>query len=369
MTIQRAVTLGILVVSGMVPTNAPRSNNAEGRIELVGRMRMARAAETATTIAGDRVLIAGGMAEGGGAIRQFELYDARSNAIGATGEMSAARSGHTATLLPDGRVLIAGGYNGQYLKSAEIFDPKTGRFAAAAGSMRDGRSGHTATLLGDGTVLLTGGVGDGWSFLASAEVYHPRTASFSPVGSMRWARESHTASTLANGKILITGGHRDRRENITVYASTELYDPATRSFSPGPDLTQARHKHDAVTLSDGRVLVMGGSDPRDRTRYSSAEVYDPATAAFSAISNMTTPRYKLRDTAIRLADGRVLIVGSGRFAELFDPKSNTFRRVDGEIGRDYSFASSALLSNGDVLVFGGYDNSMRNSDGIWRFRQ
>jgi hypothetical protein len=234
--------------------------------------------------------------------------------------------------------------------------------------MTVGRSGHTATLLPDGTVLITGGVGDGWSFLSSAETYDPATGRFTAVKPLSVARESHTATLLRDGRVLIAGGHRDRRENIVIYASTEIYDPSQREFTAGPPLTMARHKHEAAALADGRVLVFGGSDPRDRTRYSSAEVYDPSTNRWREVSPMGTARYKLRDTALRLRDDRILIAGSGRFAEVFDPRTNAFTRVAGDLGQDYSFASAALLADGDALVLGGYDNSMHNTDGIWRFR-
>ncbi|MGD0122924.1 MAG: kelch repeat-containing protein [Candidatus Limnocylindrales bacterium] len=44
--------------------------------------------------------------------------------------MAAARERHTATRLADGRVLIAGGSDGAYdLASAELYDPKTGTFS------------------------------------------------------------------------------------------------------------------------------------------------------------------------------------------------------------------------------------------------
>lgn len=344
------------------------STPSEATIQLVARMRVARAAATATTIAGDRVLIVGGMTDGGAALREFEVFDAPTNRIVASGDMNASRVGHSATLLADGRVLVLGGYNGAYLESAEIYDPRSGRFTAA-GSMNVGRSGHTATLLRDGTVLIVGGVGDGWSFLASAEIYDPRTGRFTALKSMSVARESHTATLLRDGTVLIAGGHRDRRENIVVYASTEIYDPAQRQFSNGPTLLTARHKHDAVGLADGRVLVVGGSDPRDRTHFATAEIYDPVAKRWSAAPRMRIGRYKLRDSSLRLSDGRILVAGSGRFAELFDPRTNAFSRVDGGFEREYSFPSSALLDDGRAVVLGGYDDSMRNTDGIWRFRE
>src|SRR5262245_61654445 len=75
-----------------------------------------------------------------------------------TGSMTEARSRHTATKLPDGRVLVTGGSrpDGEYLRSAEIYDPATGTFTPT-GSMNRTRTLHTATLLSDGTVLITGG--------------------------------------------------------------------------------------------------------------------------------------------------------------------------------------------------------------------
>ena len=45
----------------------------------------------------------------------------------------------------------------------------------ATGALSSARAGHEAALLSDGRVRIVGGVGLGWSFLASAEIYDPRT--------------------------------------------------------------------------------------------------------------------------------------------------------------------------------------------------
>ena len=92
--------------------------------------------------------------------------------------MGTARDGHTATLLSDGRVLIVGDD-----ASAEIYDPKTGTFSPT-GSMTTARRLYTATLLLDGRVLVAGGsVGvESGGDLASAELYGPKTGTFSLTG-------------------------------------------------------------------------------------------------------------------------------------------------------------------------------------------
>src|SRR5947208_11115006 len=96
---------------------------------------------------------------------------------------------HTATLLNDGRVLIAGGtrVDGVARASSELFDPRTNRWTRAA-DMMHARAAHAATLLADGTVLVTGGQ-TGLSLfddqvLASAEIYHPASNSWTAVAAM-----------------------------------------------------------------------------------------------------------------------------------------------------------------------------------------
>lgn len=76
--------LGLIAAS----PNPSAARHVDGTMQLVGRMRVARAAATATAMAGDHVLITGGMAEGGGALREFEVFDASTNRI-ATSYLSA----------------------------------------------------------------------------------------------------------------------------------------------------------------------------------------------------------------------------------------------------------------------------------------
>jgi hypothetical protein len=218
-------------------------------------------------------------------------------------------------------------------------------------------------------VLFVGGVGQGWTFLHTAELYDPETGRSEAVGSMNVPRESHTATLLADGRVLVIGGHTGRRQNMEVYASAEIFSPRSRRFEGAGTLVTARHKHDAIRLADGRVLVIGGADRTDRVYYASTEIYDPRTATFEQGASMANRRYKIAGTSVLLPDGDVLVTSGARVAELLDLGSWTFREIPGRFPDAYRFAAAAPLRGGDVLVAGGYSDGNENTAGVWRFQQ
>ena len=95
--------------------------------------------------------------------------------------------------------------------------------------MTTSRIHSRATLLGDGTVLVAGGLYRGSTYLASAELYHSGTNTWSSVPSMAIARWGYAAVLLPNGNAIVTGGIH----NGTPLVSSEICDSFTPGWAPG----------------------------------------------------------------------------------------------------------------------------------------
>ncbi len=350
--------------------HAPVRGPATGSLRTAPPMSAARAAHTATTLADGRVLIAGGFTGEQRATTSAELFDPKSGRFAPLPAMVSPRHSHTATLLPNGKVLIVGGYvaGNRTASSAELFDPLTNRFAPT-GSLLTPRADHIAIQLRNGTVLIAGGLGSGWTFLASSEIYDPATGQFSRTGDMTVARESHTAVTLHDGRVLICGGHRGRHADVTLYASTEIYDPNRGVFRRSGDMRTRRHKHDAILMRDGRVLVSGGTDERDFDGvYASTEFFDPRSEAFTPGPSMLRPRYKHQGASVLQSNGIVLIAGGASQAETYDPVTNTFTLVPGVSTMAGQFSAVAVLPSGGALITGGYGNGTGPRASAWVYQ-
>lgn len=367
---RRFLALSALPVLLAAVAHATETLRREGKLDAIAPMSVARAVHTATTLPDGRVLIVGGFTNESNAAQGAETFNGATGRYTQLPRMVTLRHSHTATLLPNGKVLIAGGYSGgaSTTASAELFDPSTNSFAPT-GSLVAARGGHVAVLLANGKVLIAGGIGPEWTFLSSAELYDPATGAFSPTGAMSVPRESHVAVRLHDGRALIVGGHSGRRPNITLYASAEAYDAATGTFRRVGDMRVRRHKHDAIVLRDGRVLVTGGSDERDSDGvYNSTELFDAKSGTFTSGPAMKLGRYKHNGSATLLPNGVVLQGGGAPQAETYNPSSNTFTLVDGTARMAGQFSATAPLSGGRVLITGGYGNGTGPREAAWMYR-
>jgi hypothetical protein len=229
-----------------------------------------------------------------------------------TGSMTVARAGHTLTALADGRALAVGGGGGN---TAEIYDPVSGTWATTA-SPSILRTEHRAVRLMDGRVLVAGG------YDQTVEIYDPAapTPGWSTAGALAQARRGATMTLLTDGKVLVAGG--------TTSPSAELFDPAAASnpWSAAGTMIQERRNSTAALLPDGRVLVAGGTAMWGGTPTKTTEIYDPNASGnpWSSAGTMSRSRYA---AGALLAGNRLFMVGG-----IADPPSTVVDVFDSATG-------------------------------------
>ncbi len=363
-----SITISFVIAAAAFRTNSPSISSvaasSAGSLTPAAPMLEPRSGHSATLLPNGKVLIAGGMRRNQDFYKSAELYDPATGKFQSTGEMHERRVGHIAVLLSSGKVLIAGGWVGMGgTDSAELYDPATGKFTLIA-KMTTPRGRPSATLLANGDVLIAGGeVRDNQS-LASAEIFRASSLTFQPTGSMHQARISHTATLLQGGRVLIAGGYGD-----SIASGAELYDPKSGTFTATGRLSIARCKHTAGLLPDGRVLIAGGSNSRGwNGNLNSTEIYDPRTGKFTAASPMNDSRFKLPDEAVHLASGKLLIAGGSKEVEVYDPANGKFLVAAGQMNDPSHYVSETRLRDGSVLLAGGYPNSPEATAQAWIYR-
>ncbi|MDP8961060.1 MAG: kelch-like protein, partial [Actinomycetota bacterium] len=220
-----------------------------------------------------------------------------------------------------------------------------------------------ALTLSDGRVAVVGG-GLGSVPLAATEVFDPASGTWSPSGGLQQPRRGHGLVRLHDDRLLVAGGIAGGE----LLRSAEVFDPSVGAWARAGDMTHPRLGHTMTVLPDGTVLVTGGTGETGTSSQGSqsvrplaaAELFNPATGTWTPVGDLLVPRFE--HTATRLPDGRVLIAGgigseggavaAVASAELYDPATRTFART-GQMTQPRSDHAAVILAGGRVLAVGG----------------
>jgi len=183
--------------------------------------------------------------------------------------MTVAHAGHQAVLLSNGKVLIVGGddnvTNG-VSRIVEVYEPSTGKWTRVGDAPFVNLQALIPLSTGKVLALLAP---FNANYPPGTEIYDPATDTWSAAASAQFNRDSYTATLLTNGQVLIAGGRGDS----PVLVSSELYDPIADSWSRTGDMVEAHSSATTVILADGKVLVSGGVGVSETL--ATAEIYTP----------------------------------------------------------------------------------------------
>jgi MYXO-CTERM domain-containing protein len=451
----------VLVTGGTIVDPMRRTSSASfvyepaaNRWRLVGNLAAARAGASAMRLADGRVLVTGGQVEVGAAstvINGAEVYDPATGTWVLVGALlQGPRIRHSLSRLLDGRGVTFGGFDGGSNRSSALhFDPAGRQFTPFAAAF-DPIAGHVAIVLPDRRVLIDGGgeapllldpVTDQWTgtgmqpgvsggapasglLLATGQAFEARTSwagvldpattlwrDVSPTGGplatdatlvllrtgqvlaiggevsgvataatrvwtdapgtvatgvtglLSSGRAGHAAVTLADGDVLVVGG-TDTGLPAPNRQAAERFDELTRQWSPVPGFTH-RSRPAAAALAGGKVLVVGGDADCPAGpcgALATAELYDPVTGMVRTVTPMTVPRAGA--TATRLGNGLVLVVGGEQptAAETWDPALDTWTTTP-PLSVRRTRHTATLLADGGVLVLGGTDGTSHHATG------
>jgi hypothetical protein len=351
----------------VTPTAAATSTHEHGIFVATGPLTQQRAGSGVVLLRDGRVLVVGGWRVQE-QLASSEIFDPAAGTWAQTASAGLS-GGPTATVLADGRVLVT-----QSGKS-ELYDPAVDSFVRS-GSMVGGGGFDTATLLKDGRVLFAGGRGAAQpggtnpAYLASAEIYDPATGEFTRTGSLTTPRQQSQAVRLSDGRVLVVGGNAGNAgDQVHLLAAAELFDPATGKFTPTGSMQNSRSEFTATLLQDGRVLVAGGQGDCSAGACETAEIYDPATGTFTGTGSMEY--WRMGHASVLLEDGRVLVVGGAgsqsrdEHAELYDPATGAFSPTGTMHGDQRLYANAIRLNSGRVLVFSNQDAGDGSAEIYW----
>jgi hypothetical protein len=198
---------------------------------------------------------------------------------------------------------------------------------------------------------------------------------------MSVARYGATATFVPqNGRVIIIGGATVLNGNLDYKRTIEAYNPFTGTFDAIAELPFGGQRafHTATLLTDGRILVVGGEARVEQSRNSLRSALIVDTRDLAKVQIMSTAA--LRDertghTAVRLADGRVLVAGGRKLnpgairsedhtyldtIEIYDPARGLFV-VPGGTGvmsaRRFAHSGTVLKTGRDVVIAGGFNEA------------
>ena len=194
---------------------------------------------------------------------------------------------------------------------------------------------------------------------SNARLYDPTTGTTTDV-SIPYSRDAFCAghSLLPDGRMFATGGHIPGGTFGLGVKETDVFDPATRTWTPGPLMSQPRWYPTNVALGNGRTLIFGG-DINASTSAVTVDSYNPVTNTLTTLPSSANRDLNLYPRLHLLPDGRIPWVNLAK-TRVFDPSTNSWSQVVAQLkfgSRTDTLSSVQLPGLNTIMDIGGHNNA------------
>jgi N-acetylneuraminic acid mutarotase len=270
--------------------------------------------EFAATVLDGMIYVAGGF----GAESLFDRYDPATDSWEALADLPEPRH-HLSLAAGDGGVYLAGGHNQSANSATDTFwrfDVESGAWETLE-PLPQGPRGALGAAAIDGSIYVAGGSSGDLSGPATADLvrYDIASSTWSLLAPMPTARE-HLAVAAVDTKIVAVGGRNGGHETHALLSATEVYDPASDSWSVGAELPVPRAGLGVATFEKS-VIIIGGERFTDdqgasiSEAFASVDAYDAANDRWSELLDLPVARHGM---AAAVVDGVLYGIGGSTVA-------------------------------------------------------
>ncbi|TFK70319.1 galactose oxidase [Pluteus cervinus] len=226
------------------------------------------------------------------------------------------------------------------LDVSDLSNPVWSTKASSWASEPTRRIRHSACVSSSGSVYLIGGekADDSQSGYSDHQVFTSSPPSFASLPTAGAPTEiyGHASVLLSDGRLLVMGGYSSSSDSLLPFSTIWSLDTSTSSVSwsqiaiSGSSIPAPRRGFAATALSDGRVLIQGGSDADLLRNFDDGWVLDLSQSQWTQLPSLSQVGARRDHFAIPV--GSQVLFGFGYANDapasaslmLFDPSTNTF---------------------------------------------
>ena len=135
---------------------------------------------------------------------------------------------------------------------------------------------------------------------------------------------------MPDGRILVVGGYGISTTGNQGLVDTNIFNPATKTWTRVANMNLPRWYPDLTELSDGRYVAISGNSSNASTWADTPEVYDPTTNTWTLLSGVSTSQVHEEEYPFSYLapNGKVFTIGPSEDLSFFlDVNAKTWTSV------------------------------------------